>query len=151
MLELVTLLLAAATVYLAYQTHRLAAHAALSERTRISIDQNWRLWQHREQLWVPVAPEALKEEEWRWRLPLLNHFNLLLLSYRHAMFGLGRLTGRHALREEAAKSKAALPIARNDSTGVAQLKQLLKYREGFPSAFVEWMESEEIILPSDLQ
>ena len=80
LLIIATVALAGATFYLAYQTHRLVNLSSLSEGTRLSMEQNWRLWEHRDKLWVPVAPQGLTDDDWKWRLGILNHLNLLVTT-----------------------------------------------------------------------
>lgn len=139
-----TFILAAATVYLAYQTHRLATLTALFEETQISIEQNWRLWEHREQIHVPVAPESLNAEQWRWRLSILNHLNLLLYAYRRETFLVGKILGHRNLEPHIAKARTAFRAFQADANGSQQLTLLLSEGEGFPSDFVKWLRDNRI-------
>jgi hypothetical protein len=149
LLVVVTGVLAVATFYLAYQTHRLVSLSSVSEDTRLSMEQNWRLWEHRKEVWVPVAPQGLTDEEWKWRLSILNHLNLLLLAYRSHTFGVAKLWGKKNLGPRATKSKRVIGQVRNDQVGRGQLRQLLQRGEGFPQDFIGWMEDQGIITGAD--
>lgn len=139
-----TVVLAVATLYLAYQTHRLATLSALFEETQISIEQNWRLWEYRKKIHVPVAPEALDDTQWRWRLSILNHLNLLLHVYRRETFGIGRFFKGRNLEPYIAKARTAFKAFQEDAVGSQQLTLLLAEGEGFPSDFVKWLRDNRI-------
>jgi len=149
LIDIATIALALATFYLAYQTHRLVRHASLSEETRLSMEQNWKLWEHRDEIWIPVAPQGLTDEEWKWRLGILNHLNLLLFAYRRYTFGIDRFRNKKSLAPWVTKSKRAIGQVRKDQIGATQLKQLLQRGEGFPQDFIDWMQEQDIITGAD--
>ena len=149
LLAFATVTLAIVTFYLAYQTHRLVSLSSLSEDIRLSMEQNWRLWKNRKDVWVPVAPRDLTDEEWKWRLALLNHLNLLLFAYRRHTFLFAKLFSERNLDSWVTKSKRMVGQVRSDQVGAAQLRQLLQKGEGFPQDFIDWMEEQGIVTGAD--
>jgi hypothetical protein len=108
------------------------------------------LWEHRKEVHIPVASESLTDEQWKWRLPLLNHFNLLLLAYRRHMLDIDKSTSKQTLDSWVLKSQREISNVRNNPDGKKQLKLLFQEAEGFPRDFVSWMKAKGIIIPDDL-
>jgi hypothetical protein len=147
-------LVAAIYAYFTYglwqSTQDLVRLTLLIDETRLSIEQNWRLWEHRKEVHIPVASESLTDEQWKWRLPLLNHFNLLLLAYRRHMLDIDKSTSKQTLDNWVLKSQREISNVRNNPDGKKQLKLLFQEAEGFPRDFVSWMKAKGIIIPDDL-
>ncbi len=148
LLAIATVILAWATYRMANQTRDLVRLSSLIEETRLSIEQNWKLWEHRNEIWTPVAPR-LTDAEWKWRLGILNHLNLLQFAYRRFTHGIDKSRSRESLDSWIIKAKRAIGQAKGDKTGAAQLRQLLQRGEGFPQDFIDWMQKEGIITGSD--
>lgn len=154
-LTVATIILASATIYLAYQTHALVRFSMLLGSHQSTREHNWKLFENRDKVKILVAPE-LTPKEWKWRITILHHLNSLQFQYQRHDFGLLAWLRRMLGREPNVpisvvnKSTRAMAQVKCDATGREQLRQLLSPGEGFPQQFIDWMIEQNIITRADL-
>jgi hypothetical protein len=134
------------TVKTAKLAEQSARYDAIVEMTRLSVEQNWQLWEHRKEVHVPVAPAGLTDEDWAYRLPLLNHLDLVLLAWRGNQAG---LVSSEEVASWAAKSKLYMAELRESEIAKRQLHLLWRRGEGFPDEFRQWMFASGILREED--
>jgi len=144
MLEAMTLALALATIYLAYQTHRLASITSYFEEARLISERNWRLWETRNDTHAAVYPQNLGAEAWRWRITILSHLGPLFAAFRRESFGLSRLSRDGRLNARIKSAKRAFLVFAEDAVASTQLKAVLVDEEEFPSDFLSWLRDQGV-------